>query len=98
MILPNQYLKMIYYFSISPNGIIEMLSKQRRQDLSFTIINVKLNIFIIFWKNWSPLRSCSFYLKLEIPLQSSTDNRKSSIFSYFKYQKCSGFYRNIHLH
>ena len=23
----NQYLKMIYYFSISPNGIIEMLSK-----------------------------------------------------------------------
>ena len=98
MILPNQYLKMIYYFSISPNGIIEMLSKQRRQDLSFTIINVKLNIFIISWEHRSSLRSCSFYLKLEIPLQSSTDNRKSSIFSYFKYQKCSGFYRNIHLH
>ena len=38
MILPHQYLKMIYYFSISPNGIIEMLSKHQRQDLSFTII------------------------------------------------------------
>ena len=52
MILPHQYLKMIYYFSISSNGIIEMLSKHKRQDLSFTIINKEiksslLDIFIL---------------------------------------------------
>ena len=59
MILPHQYLKMIYYFSISSNGIIEMLSKHKRQDLSFTIIKkeIKLSLFWIsssfsdiFWK------------------------------------------------
>ena len=65
MILPNQYLKMIYYFSISPNGIIEMLSKQQRQDLSFTIINIKLNIFIIFRENLWPFISCSSYTRDE---------------------------------